>query len=112
MKGAKNMRMERLVVGMPRSTAKAFRRCAQVHDVDLCMVAKQAVSDYCRTVPSKDELIDSSDAEERVFISMPDIAMRALELWSENTGIPKAKLMEWAIRRLAEKLNKNSEEEE
>ena len=52
-----------------------------------------------------------TDGEERVFISMPDIAMRLLELWSANTGISKAKLMEWAIRKLAEKLDDKSEEE-
>lgn len=41
---------------------------------------------------------------------MPDTAMRLLELWSENTGIAKTKLMEWAIRKLAEEQNESEEE--
>lgn len=45
--------------------------------------------------------------QERIFISIPDIAMRTLELWSKNNGIAKTKLMEWAIRQMVE----NQEEE-
>ena len=110
-RGKKQMRMERLAVTMPHSTAKAFRRCAQLHDVDLYMVAKTAVMEFCKSTPPMQELMGPTDGEERVFISMPDIAMRLLELWSANTGISKAKLMEWAIRKLAEKLDDKSEEE-
>lgn len=106
------MRMERIAVTMPYSTTKLFRRYAQVHDVDLCVAAKTAVTEYCRVTPPQQELMDrTGDGQERVFISMPDTAMRLLELWSVNTGIAKTKLMEWAIRKLAEEQNKESEEE-
>lgn len=101
------MRMERLAVPMPHSTAKAFRRYAQVHDIDLCITAKIAVTKYCKQIPSANDLLDRDIESERLFISMPDTAMRLLELWSDNTGIPKTQLMEWAIRKLAE----NKEEE-
>lgn len=105
------MRMERLPVKMPYSTAKAFRRYAQIHDVDLCVVAKKAVTDYCLITPMPEELMDKkADRQERLFISMPDTAMRLLELWSNNTGISKAELMEWAIRKLAEEQNKSQED--
>lgn len=104
------MRMERLAVTMPCSTAKLFRRYAQIHDIDLCVAAKTAVTEYCRQTPPMQELSNQGGLQERVFISMPDTAMRLLELWSENTGIPKAKLMEWAIRKLAgDKENKEEE---
>ena len=46
-----------------------------------------------------------------MFVSMPDTAMRLLELWSENAGISKAKLMEWAIRKLVEEDNEFKEEQ-
>ena len=107
------MRMERLTATMPHSTAKLFRRYAQLHDVDQCVVAKKAVTDFCRMAPPTDELMEHGDGEERLFISMPDTAMRLLELWSENTGISKTKLMEWAIRKLANDLtNEQNKEEE
>lgn len=94
---------------MPRSTAKAFRRYGQIHDLDLCVVAKMAVTKSCRRTPSLQDLMDNRvEDQERIFISMPDIAMRCLELWSANTGIAKTKLMEWAIRNLADS---NLEEE-
>ena len=50
------------------------------------------------------------EKQDRIFISMPDTAMRLLELWSSVTGIAKTKLMEWAIRKLAEEQNKSEEE--
>lgn len=107
------MRMERLVVTMRHSTAKAFRRYAQIHDVDLYMVAKMAVTEYCRMTPSPQELMgganDDEHNRERVFISMPDTAMRLLELWSLVTGITKAKLMEWAVKQLVNEQNKEEE---
>lgn len=97
------MRMERVPVTMPCSTAKAFRHYAQIHDADLCMVAKTAVTEYCKLVPSEQELKKAKETEEeRMFISLPDTAMRLLELWSANTGISKQKLMEWAICKLVE----------
>ena len=105
-----NMRMERLPATIPHSTAKAFRRYAQIHDIDLCVVAKIAVTEYCKMTPPAQELMERSDGQERVFISMPDTAMRLLELWSANTGIAKTKLMEWAIRKLADEQN-NAEED-
>ncbi len=105
------MRMERLAVMMPHSTVKAFRRYSQIHDIDLCVTAKIAVTKYCHIRPSEDELNDKSTGQERIFISMPDTAMRLLELWSENTGITKPKLMEWALRRLAQDQNKEEESE-
>lgn len=102
--------MERLVVPMPHSTAKMFRRYAQVHDLDLCVVAKMAVTEYCRMTPHPNELMGKEEKQDRMFISMPDTAMRLLELWSRVTGIAKTKLMEWAIRKLAEEQNKSEEE--
>lgn len=108
------MRMERLAVMMPRSTARVFRRYSQIHDVDLCVTAKTAVTRYCRMVPSRDELMDNRlvENEERVFISLPDTAMRLLEFWSKDTGIQKQKLMEWAIRQLANEQSDQEEEEQ
>lgn len=107
------MRMERLAATMPHSTIKAFKRYAQVHDLDLCVVAKMAVTKYCRRTPSQNELMgDDSQRRERIFISMPDTAMRLLELWSKNTGISRAKLMEWAIRKLAQEQEDQEEIEE
>ena len=107
----KNMRMERIAVTMPHSTAKAFRRLAQIHDTDLCVIAKMAVTDYCLKIPSQQELMDKEDErQDRIFISMPDTAMRCLQLWSANTGIPRTKLMEWAIRKLAEEQSKEEEQ--
>lgn len=107
------MRMERIAVMMPYSTTKLFRRYAQVHDIDLCVAAKMAVTEYCRMTPLPQELMErTGDGQERIFISMPDTAMRLLELWSANTGIAKTKLMEWAIRKLAEEQNNESEEEQ
>lgn len=54
------------------------------------------------------DLMEKGDEPmERIFISLPDTAMRLLELWSENTGIARTKLMEWAIRKMAEKENEN-----
>lgn len=107
------MRMERLAATMPHSTVKAFRRYAQVHDIDLCVVAKMAVTEYCRMTPSLHDLRDKgTESQERIFISMPDTAMRLLELWSVNTGIAKTKLMEWAIRKLAEEQNRSEEEKD
>lgn len=104
------MRMERLAATMPHSTVKAFRRYAQVHDLELCTVAKKAVTDYCKQVPSQQELMAKGMGEqERVFISMPDTAMRLLEFWSANTGISKTKLIEWAIRQLSESQNKEED---
>lgn len=95
-------RMERLATSMPHSTVKAFRRYALLHDVDLCVAAKTAVTDYCRMTPPPQELMDrGTEMHERMFVSMPDTAMRLLELWSENTGIQKQQLLEWAIRKLA-----------
>lgn len=108
-RGKKKMRMERLAVTMPRSTAKAFRRYAQIHDMDLCMAAKEAVTENCRQAPGPQDLMDRTEEPERMFISMPNTAMRLLELWSENTGISKTKLMEWAIRKLTEELNELEE---
>ena len=100
--------MERLAVTMPHSTAKAFRRYAQIHDIDLCIAAKIAVTNYCLKTPQEHELMDKHiGKQERIFISIPDIAMRTLELWSKNNGIAKTKLMEWAIRQMVE----NQEEE-
>lgn len=105
------MRMERLAATMPHSTIKAFRRYAQTHDLDLCVVAKIAVTEYCTQAPSSQELAKKGTEEQhRLFISMPDTAMRLLELWSANTGIPKTKLIEWAIRKLTE--NQSKEEHE
>lgn len=96
---------------MPRSTIKAFRRYAQVHDIDLCVAAKMAVTKYCRNTPHKNDLMGKGAGQrDRIFISMPDTAMRLLELWSANTGIPKTELMEWAIRKLVD--NENSLEED
>lgn len=93
--------MERLAATMPHSTVKAFRRYAQIHDLDLCVVAKTAVTKYCVQTPPPQELTKKSTEEQnRIFISMPDTAMRLLELWSANTGISKTKLIEWAIRKL------------
>lgn len=114
MKGVtENMRMERLAVTMPHSTVKAFRRYGQIHDVDLCVVAKKAISEYCKKTPSSQELMQERIVEEkeRIFISLPDIAMRALELWSENTGIAKTKLIEWAIRKLTENQIKEEDQQ-
>lgn len=105
------MKMERIAVTMPHSTAKQFRRYGQIHDVDLCVVAKIAVTRYCKRIPSAQDIMNRTETQERVFISMPDTAMRLLELWSENTSIPKTKLMEWAIRKLAEDQNKEEETE-
>ena len=106
-------RMERLAANMPHSTIKAFRRYAQVHDVDLCVAAKTAVTDCCRMTPNENDLMSSRGAnQERIWISMPDTAMRLLELWAENTGIPKVKLMEWAIRQMVKNQNQNLLEEE
>lgn len=100
------MRMERLHATMPHSTVKKFRRYAQIHDIDLCVVAKMAVTEYCRMTPPQEELMDRSvEKKDSMFISMPDTAMRLLELWAANTGITKVKLMEWAIRKLAESQN-------
>lgn len=105
------MRMERLAVTMPHSTVKAFRRYSQIHDMDLCLIAKMAVTEYCRMTPSmRDIEARRVENQERVFISMPSTAMRLLEFWSENTGISKTKLMEWAIRKMTEQ-KKESEEE-
>lgn len=104
------MRMERIPVPMSHSTAKAFRRYAQIHDVDLCVAAKKAVTENCRTMPAARELISKGDEQERIFISLPDTAMRLLELWSESAGIPKAKMMEWAIRKLVQKDSEFKEE--
>ena len=104
------MRMERLPVTMPHSTVKLFRRYAQIHDIDLCVVAKMAVTKYCRRTPHSQDLMERTEKQERIFISMPDTAMRLLELWSENTGIANTKLMEWAIRKLAEEQNESEEE--
>lgn len=110
-RGNKDMRMERLSVTMPHSTVKAFRRFAQIHDLDLCIVAKKAVTEYCKQTPSAHELEKNKDEEQkRIFISMPDTAMRLLELWSTNTGIPKPRLIEWAIKKLTE--NQMEEEEQ
>lgn len=107
------MRMERLSAMMPHSTVKAFRRYSQIHDIDLCIVAKMAVTKYCRMAPSQDELMDKrTESQDHIFISMPDTAMRLLELWSENTGIAKTKLMEWAIRKLAKDQIESEEENE
>ena len=111
MERGKKMRMERIAVPMPHSTAKAFRRYAQVHDVDLCVAAKKAVTEYCRMTPAVNDLIRRTDEQDRMFVSMPDTAMRLLELWSENAGISKAKLMEWAIRKLVEEDNEFKEEQ-
>lgn len=106
------MRMERIAVTMPHSTTKLLRRYSQIHDVDLCVAAKEAVTKFCRQAPPPQELMRHNTGQERMFISLPDTAMRLLELWSVNTGIAKTKLMEWAIRKLAEEQNKESEEEE
>lgn len=96
------MKMERLPVTMPSSTAKAFRQYARAHDIDQCVVAKIAITDYCRETPAQEDLMQKGVGEqERVFINIPDTAMRLLEFWSEETGINKRKLMEWSIRRLA-----------
>lgn len=95
---------------MPHSTAKQFRRYAQIHDVDQCVIAKTAVTEYCKRTPSMRDLSERTEKQERVFISLPDTAMRLLELWSSNTGISKTKLMEWAVRKLTEE-NKEQEEE-
>lgn len=96
---------------MPHSTKKLLYQYAQLYDVDQCVVAKKAVTDFCRINPSPHELLDHGGGQERVFISLPDTAMRLLEFWSINTGIAKTKLMEWAIRKLAEEQIKESEEE-
>ncbi len=107
------MRMERLAVPMPRSTIKAFRRYAQIHDVDLCVIAKTAVTTYCHQNPSSYELMEKeAESHDRMFISMPDTAMRLLELWSETTGIAKTKLIEWAIRKQTEEQSRQEEEKE
>lgn len=104
------MRMERIAVAMPHSTAKAFRRYAQVHDLDLCIVAKEAVTEMCRTSPAPSEVARMpAGMTDRVFVSIPDTAMRLLELWSDNTGIPKARLMEWSIRKFTEKKEEDEE---
>lgn len=106
------MRKERIAVTMPHSTAKAFRRYGQIHDIDLCVAAKTAVTEYCRQTPPQRELMVHRPVRqrmERVFISMPDTAMRLLELWSKDSGIPRQELMEWAIRKLA---SDDEEEEE
>lgn len=98
---------------MPHSTIKGFRRYAQVHDIDLCIAAKEAVTKYCRQTPSHHELMDKKlVTRDRMFISMPDTAMRCLELWSANTGISKQELMEWAIRKMTEKQNESEEDNE
>lgn len=103
------MRMERLAVTMPHSTVKAFRRYAQIYDLDLYVVAKTAVTKYCVQTPPPQEIEKRrTEEQERIFISMPDTAMRLLELWSANTGISKTKLIEWAIR----KLTKSQEEDD
>lgn len=95
--------MERLAISLSYSTAKKFRRFAQVHDIDQYMAAKTAVTQYCKETPPQNELEEETeDGKERIFISMPDTAMRLLELWAENTGIPRTKLMGWAIRKLVE----------
>lgn len=95
---------------MPHSTVRAFRRYAQVHDIDLCVAAKIAVTKYCRNTPHKNDLMGKGAGQrDRIFISMPDTAMRLLELWSANTGIPKTELMEWAIRKMAEDSLKEDE---
>ncbi len=97
---------------MPHSTDRLFKRYSQVHDVDLCVVAKKAVTEYCRITPPQQELMDRHTGnQKRVFISLPDTAMRLLEFWSESTGIPKTRLLEWAIRKLAEDQNKDQEED-
>lgn len=97
------MRMERLAATIPHSTAKAFRQYAQIHDIELCTAAKIAVTEHCRKTPPKQELMEKgAEGQERIFISMPDTAMRLLELWSSNTGISKTELMEWAIRQLTQ----------
>lgn len=97
------MRMERIAVNMPHSTTRAFRRYAQIHDLDLYVVAKMAVTEQCRMSPSASDIIDRPEQMERMFISLPDTAMRLLEMWSSNTGIPKGPLMEWSIRTFVEK---------
>lgn len=103
MERGKIMRMERLSATMARSTVKKFHRYAELHDMDLCMVAKIAVTEYSKVVPPSNELETREMDRERIFVSMPDTAMRLLELWAENTGIPKQKLLEWAIKKLTEK---------
>lgn len=106
------MRMERLPVTMPHSTVKAFRQYAQIHDVDQYTVAKKAVTEYCKCTPPEQELKKGRAKDcERIFISMPDTAMRLLELWSENTGISKTKLIEWAIRKVTESEIEEEEQE-
>lgn len=107
------MRMERLAATMPHSTVKAFRRYAQIHDLDLCVVAKAAVTKYCVKTPPDQELMEKgTEQHQRIFISMPDTAMRLLELWSANTGISKTKLIEWAIRKLTKTQMEEEEDEQ
>ena len=95
------MRMERLDIPLPYSAAKRFRRYASLYDVDQCTIAKTAVTRYCKQIPPAMELEENTEeGRERVFVSMPDTAMRLLELLSETTGISRRKLLGWAIQKL------------
>lgn len=92
------MRTIRFLATIPKELSKELIIFARQQEVSASLVAQQAVTKNSNAKPLDREIDYVRGETEGVQLSFSETAYQLIELWSEQTGLAKSKLITYSLQ--------------
>lgn len=97
------MMTKRILATVPKDTKQHLMAFSKQHNIDHSFVVQQAITKMSDQHPTENDISYIRGETENVQVSLSDTAYRLLELWSEQTGLSKSKLIIYSLQNTIEK---------
>lgn len=97
------MKVNRIMVTLPKGTIKMLRLFAKLQDVDYSVIIQMAITKMANTMPEKSDIAYTRGQTETVQVTLSDTAAKLLDMWREKTGLSKSETITYALQQTIEK---------
>lgn len=93
---------KRLLATIPVDTEKTLKSAARQHGIDHSLIIQQAITRMSKNHPSEKDIHYIRGDTVGVQVSLSDTAFRLLQMWSDQTGLSKSKLITYSLQKTIE----------
>ena len=92
------MKTKRFLATIPKELSKELDLFAKQQEASISLVAQQAVTRNSDARPLEEDIDYVRGETEGIQLSFSETAYQLIELWSEQTGLTKSKLVTYSLQ--------------
>ena len=93
------MKAKRFLATLPKPVVEALKQFASENDLYLSVVVQRAITITASDKPTNNDIVYVRGETEGIQLTFSDTSYQLLELWKEQTGLSKSKLITYSLEK-------------